>query len=670
MTEPEKETLLGECLEDYHRRRALRQTVSAEDYRERLGPLFDEFLDLLAAESSLDAVLEPETPAEAFPRPFGGYTLLRELGAGAMGVVYEAVHRDLGRKVALKVLRTGFDTDPLALERFRREARACAQVRHDHIVEIYEAGTAEGRPFYAMPILTGTSLSALIRTGKVPPPVELAKGIAGVADALDALHRAGIVHRDIKPANIMVEPGGKMILADFGLARTATSQALTQTGQALGTPLYMSPEQVVGQTREVDGRSDVYGLGVTLYEALSGQPPFKADMFHGLMRMILTERPRPLTAVAPHVPKEVAFVAMKAMEREKRDRYQTAADLRRDLLAFAEGLPVAGRPLPAWRVFVRRRRYALLSAAAAALLLAAGAVFWLGRPATLYVASFPAAAAVEVDGAPAGQTDLKLSLPAGSHTVVVRKDGFHERRLEVPLVRAETRTLDTFLVPVNPDDPAVLAQLGPEVGVEMGGFLARPMLRGAEVGPPLLPLWPRGDVRPADLDFFRVDVNLDFEAEGAIEFRRGEEILARLPFAPERLDTVLPFPAEAAARLAPGDTVVWGFFPREGTPVTAEFRVAGAEVAPRLADLERALAGQPAVLRHHFRAQVLLDAGLCLGAYREAAKVLETCPGSARALAVMGDALERLGLGESVPGAEVRAAISALPDDARRGVFR
>jgi hypothetical protein len=204
----------------------------------------------------------------------------------------------------------------------------------------------------------------------------------------------------------------------------------------------------------------------------------------------------------------------------------------------------------------------------------------------------------------------------------------------------------------------------------MGEFLARPVVRGAEDGPPLLLLWPRGDVRPADLDAFRVDVNLDFDAEGTIEFRRGDEVLARLPFAPERLDTVVPFPAEAAARLAVGDTVVWGFFPREGAPVTTEFRVTGTEAAARIANLERALAGQPAVLRHHFRAQLLLDAGLCLGAYREAARILETCPGSARALAVMEEALGRLGLGESVPCAEVRANISGLPDEARRGVFK
>ena len=176
--------------------------------------------------------------------------------------------------MAVKVLRTGFDTSPEAIERFRREAVACAQVRHDNIVEVYESGDVDGRPFYAMALLRGRSLSRLIRSGPMPTPQETCRRLADVADALHTLHEHGIIHRDIKPSNIMIEESGRMVLADFGLARTLVSAALTKTGEALGTPLYMSPEQLMGRGDEVNRRSDVYGLGATLYEVFAGHPPF------------------------------------------------------------------------------------------------------------------------------------------------------------------------------------------------------------------------------------------------------------------------------------------------------------------------------------------------------------------------------------------------------------
>lgn len=668
MDESDVERLLAECLEEYHRRRALRESISAVDFEGRLGPHFDEFIDLLAAESSLDAAMADEPPAEAFPRPFGAYTLLRELGGGAMGVVYEALHRDLGRKVALKVLRTGFDTEPLALERFRREARACAQVRHESIVEIYESGFAEGRPFYAMPILSGNSLAELIREGRAPGPKELCRGFAGIADALDALHRAGIVHRDIKPGNIMVSPEGKMILADFGLARTAASQALTQTGQALGTPLYMSPEQVIGQKEEIDGRSDIYGLGATMYEALSGKPPFKADGFHSLMRLILTERPASIGSVAPHVPRESAFIAMKAMEREKKDRYQTAAEMKQDLEAFVEGLPVTGRPVARSRVFLRRNRKPLLAAAVLLLAIAGAGVLWMRRPAVLQLSCFPSAR-VSVDGRDFGTTPAKIELRAGEHAVLLAQDGFSERRFAVTLAAGDKQTLENVLIASDPDHPEALGLIAKSMDVDLSSFERRARLRTLPKGPDLEVLWPRGDVRAGDLISFRIDVvEPAAEIEGTVEFRRGDEVLGRIEFAPDNLLTEEAFPADVLAKLVPGDVVEWGYWPREGKPVTARFCLVDNTVAPKLAALEARLAGQADHLRGHFRAQILLDAGLNLAAYREALRILEKAPESARALAVAEEVLTRMGLEDTNPWGEMRSRLDRLLTENRSAV--
>jgi hypothetical protein len=669
MDETEVERLLADCLEEYHRRRALRESVTAADFAEKLGAHFEEFVNLLAAESSLDAALEGGTPPEVFPRPFGAYTLLRGLGGGSMGVVYEAVHRDLGRKVALKVLRTGFDTEPLALERFRREARACAQVRHESIVEIYEAGYAEGRPFYVMPILEGKSLAGLIREGKVPGPRDLCRGLAGIVDALDALHRAGIIHRDVKPGNIMVCPDGRMILADFGLARTATSQALTLSGQALGTPLYMSPEQVVGQKAEIDGRSDIYGLGATMYEALSGRPPFKADGYHALMRLILTGRPVSLREVAPQVPQECAFIALKAMERERMDRYQTAAEMKRDLEAFIAGAPVAGRPVAGWRVFLRRNRRPLLASAALLLAMAVAGFWWTRRPAILQLSCFPPAR-VTVDGREFGTTPVKLELPEGDHEVRLTRDGFSERRFIVALSAGDDKTLERVIVASDPDRPETHGVIARAMGMDFPVFESRPRLRGAADRPALELLWPRGDVRASDLLSWRIDL-VDAEASiaGTLEFRRGDEVLGRLAFDPDNLRTEEVFPADVLAKLSPGDVLEWGCWPREGEPMTARCRLVPDTVAARLSALERRLEGQPDRLRDHFRAQVLLDEGLFLAAYRQALRTLEDAPGSPRATVMAVEALARMGLEDTIVWGEARDRLDRLPPEVRSTVL-
>ncbi len=304
--------------------------MDPEAYRGRLGSSFAEFCDLVGVAESLQEAMDP-TFSEEFPRPFGQYTLLGELGRGAMGVVYEAHDEQLGRKVAIKVLLASLAENLKFRERYRREARSCAKVRHDHIVEIYETGEIEGSPYHAMALLEGVPLSTHVHEGTLGSKSEVCRQLAGVADALHAVHESGVVHRDVKPANIIVEPSGRMVLADFGLARAPEDVGVTRTGEHLGTPPYMSPEQMIGRPEDVNGGTDVYALGVTLYEALTGRRPFDAERYVELQMKILTERARPPRQLDPLVSRDLERIVMTCLEKKPADRYPSAAALADDL---------------------------------------------------------------------------------------------------------------------------------------------------------------------------------------------------------------------------------------------------------------------------------------------------------------------------------------------------
>jgi hypothetical protein len=648
----ELEARLAEALEDYHRRRALGEPVSVDDYADRLGEDLGAFREIVDAESMLDELVDPPVE-EPLPRPFGAYTLLREVGRGSMGVVYEAVHRELGRTVALKVLRPGYDVEPVALERFRREARACAQVRHPCIVDIYEAGRAEDRFYYAMPLLEGKSLAQLIRAGEFPEAKALAEGLAGVADALDALHRVGIVHRDVKPGNIMVLEDGRMVLADFGLARTAAADTLTRSGQALGTPLYMSPEQLLGDQREIDGRTDVYGVGATLYEVLTGRPPFRADDLPSLMRMIVAERPRPLTEIEPEAPRDLARVAMSALEKRKEDRYASAAKLAEDLRAAAQGRPVVGRPVSDLRLGLRRMKRFALPAAAAALLVVVGLVWSGRRPATLTV-ECNVAAEVLVDRRAEGPTPRTLTLPPGEHEVEIVLPGFHDPqgRMVVRLEPGEKRSHRVVLVADDPDDLDALAALSPQLA-----WSRPPASEVRERGLPMAdpgprPLLPRGDVRIEDLAVLTLDT--DGPGGKAILRRRGE-VLLEVDVQPGQ--GTIPVPEEVREKLQAGDEATWGVRTADGRAAFARFRVVAKDLRKDLAALGRQLEGQSERVRDHLRARLLLAHGLPAAAWHEAARTLADDPASAPALRTQLEALDALGLDGTAREATIRAAL-------------
>ncbi len=657
--------LLSNLLEDFHQRRARGETPGPEEYRDRAGESYADFLDLLSAESAIDAVMElsAEPP---LPRPFGSYTLLRELGRGAFGVVYEALQRGLGRTVALKVLRTGFDTTPDAIERFKREAVACAQVRHAHVVEVYEAGELEGRPFYAMTKLNGRSLSQLAREGGLPPPRELCKGLAGIADALHALHEKGIVHRDVKPGNIMVEPDGRMVLADFGLARAVASKQLTQSGEALGTPLYMSPEQLLGQREEINGRSDVYGLGATMYEVLAGRPVFRATDLRELMRMILDARPSSPREAAPTLDGDCESIVMKALEKRNRDRYASAAHMRDDLNAYAEGREVSGRPISRAVRAARklRERWMPLTAAAAVVLVAL--LLWGRRSATLEVGSYPPAQ-VAVDGVEKGETPLKLELAPGKHTLVLRTGGFRPQNREIELDPGQRRTLDLVLIAENPSDPEALAKLAKGFELAMANLDEIERHRGAGDEQGVLPLFPRGDVRLEDLHSFRIDVGPAFEGEGTLEWEVGGKVVHTAPFDPESLETVAEIPADVKAALRRGSKASWGFVPAgKGGKVTAEFEVVDPDLGRRMQSIEKRLRGQPPIVMQHLRAQLYLDKGLHCAAMHEAREILSKVEQSEKACAILQAALRAMKLTESQLWADLLGHTAKLPRKERR----
>jgi eukaryotic-like serine/threonine-protein kinase len=324
------------------------------------------------------------------------YRVLRRLGAGGMGEVYEAEDLRLGRRVAMKFLSDVLTEDPQALERFQREARAASSLDHPNICTIYEIGEFSGRAYIAMQMLERQTLREHI-AGK-PFDLELTLEMAlQISDALDAAHTAGIVHRDIKPANILITNRGQAKLLDFGLAKialsngrgaaqsrekapSATVHVLTTPGSALGTVAYMSPEQALG--KELDARTDLFSFGAVLYEMATGVLPFPGQTPAGVFDSILNKPPLPISRINPRVPDELERVINKSLEKDRGTRYQSAAELRADLKRVkrdTDSARLSATTTPLRSEPANRPRLAW--GAAAALILLATAFFWARVPA-------------------------------------------------------------------------------------------------------------------------------------------------------------------------------------------------------------------------------------------------------------------------------------------------
>mgnify|MGYP001587536400 FL=1 len=363
-----------------------------------------------------------------YPR-IDGYHITGVLGQGGMGIVYKAVQAKLNRAVALKVLPAMIGSaNPAAVQRFRREATAAARLHHTNIIPIYDFGESIDAHYYAMELVVGEALNDIIDrfagdgvpnpTGAqmdqlysrlslssagmllsmdaadvtaTEPGTTTAVGLRGrsyfrqvarwVSDAAEALHYAhsqGIIHRDIKPANLMLAADGRIMVADFGLAKSADEHSVTKTGAVVGTLRYLSPEQAMAKRVKVDHRTDIYSLGVTMYELLCFRPAYPMTDDKEILSAVLTRDPVAPRKINHHVPAELDTICMKCLEKMPVARYETAKTLADDLRRYIADLPIAAkRPGPLRRVvkFVRRHK-APVAAVSAVMLLTASAIFW------------------------------------------------------------------------------------------------------------------------------------------------------------------------------------------------------------------------------------------------------------------------------------------------------
>jgi len=440
-------------------------------------------------------------------RLLGDFRIVREIGRGGMGVVYEAVDDRRGRRVALKVLEAHLTLQRSAVDRFLREAHAAAALRHPHVVPVEHVGEEDGVHFFAMELIEGASLADVIaqlaaraRDPAAEPPDDLrallapfvgnpfvaaAGTIAAIARALHHAHRNGVLHRDVKPSNILLRRDGTPLLIDFGLAREEGLPALTQTGDLVGSPYYVAPEQCGGGHATLDPRVDVYALGVVLYELVTLRRPFEGSHAHDVLAKIETGGAPPPRELRPDLPRDLDAVVRRAMARQPEDRYPTAAELARDLERFLAGRPIRARS-GAWRrgaTALLRARGRLAGAAAAGLLLV-GALAVAHRlaprdleaaalaPARLTLETEQLGAIAEIfDGefahGPARRVTLPqhepLRLAPGRHALRLRAAGHDARVLEgarsIALAPGEERVVTLWLAPIAPRFALDLAPL-------------------------------------------------------------------------------------------------------------------------------------------------------------------------------------------------------------------
>jgi serine/threonine-protein kinase len=258
-------------------------------------------------------------------RQLGHYQIVSQLGRGGMASVYKAEQAGLGRLVALKILQPSLAADEVIVQRFQQEARIAANLHHAHIVTIYDVGEVEGTYYISMRYIEGENLGQLLRREGPLPPVRAMSMLEQVAEALDFAHSRTILHRDIKPANVMVEPGDQLTLTDFGIARAGEASHLTATRMVIGTPEYMSPEQARGDV--IDKRSDLYALGVLMYEMLGGRPPFSAASTPSLLYLHVHEPPPPLNQLRPDLPRALSDVVSKALAKDPNERFQSGREM-------------------------------------------------------------------------------------------------------------------------------------------------------------------------------------------------------------------------------------------------------------------------------------------------------------------------------------------------------
>jgi serine/threonine-protein kinase len=338
----------------------------------------------------------PLKPAAELPH-IPGYQVEAVVGRGGMGIVYKALHLRLNRPVALKMLLAGAYAGLPERERFMREAESVASLRHANLVQVYDVGEHDGRPYFTMEYVEGGSLAQKL-LGTPQPVRQAAALVATLAEAVEVAHQGGIVHRDLKPANILLQSKSKIHnpktpkenlevsdfefrvsdfdpkIADFGLARHfERDSGLTLSGTRVGTPSYMAPEQAMGKTHGLGPAADIYSLGAVLYELITGRPPFKSETQTETQLQVIHHDPVPPSRLNPRVPRDLETICLKCLEKDPARRYATAAALADDLRRLEDGRPIKARPVGwaerSWRWCRRKPAAAALFAALLVLVL-------------------------------------------------------------------------------------------------------------------------------------------------------------------------------------------------------------------------------------------------------------------------------------------------------------
>jgi hypothetical protein len=396
----------------------------------------------LAGTVDYDAtVTAPQTAITDAPAPgkvVPGYEILGELGRGGMGVVYKARQTKLGRIVALKMILSGAHAGTAEHERFRTEAEAIARLQHPNIVQIHEISEQDGLPYFSLEFCAGGSLAHKL-AGTPLPPRDSAALVEQLARAMQAAHDAGVIHRDLKPANVLLSPlafgaegsGVKGLgtpkITDFGLAKKLDEAGRTATGAVMGTPSYLAPEQAGGKSKEIGPRCDIYALGAILYECLTGRAPFKAATSLDTIMQVISEEPVRVRLLNSRVPRDLATICHKCLQKVPADRYRTAGELADDLGRFLRGEPTRARPIGAlgraWR-WGKRHPLATGLMALACMLLVIGIGIGIAMPRITYSATPPRGPVVSLNATPVTVEEWKEAeevLSTAGHNAIVFK---------------------------------------------------------------------------------------------------------------------------------------------------------------------------------------------------------------------------------------------------------
>ena len=376
----ELERLVEQYVERLHRGESIDPMEVLESHPDLAADVLRE-LDTYESLTAVSAEIEAETELGSL----GDYTLRRQIGRGGMGVVYDAWENSMGRAVALKVLPAGVAADDRAFQRFMQEARTAGKLSHPNVVAVHATGQVDNTPYFAMELVEGETLAQILGKIKVAEPdtptpfgpkdrqdffIRLGAAFADVADGLRHAHSKGVTHRDVKPSNLILDGDGRLRILDFGLARLEGEESLTFSGELLGTPLYMSPEQARRKRVLVDHRTDVYSLGATLYEAICDRPPFRGKDHADTLSRIIEWDPVEPRRLSPRVPRDLETIVLKCLRKDSSDRYGTAEALAQDLRRFVRGEVIEARPRSRWEtVRARLWRHRLRVAVATGFLL-------------------------------------------------------------------------------------------------------------------------------------------------------------------------------------------------------------------------------------------------------------------------------------------------------------